>query len=202
MAGLLTRIFKRNGADEIGGGRGGSAQSEGLLVCPSCGDEYRSGFHRCAACDCELAAATAGSRKEGEPQLDEPRGTSIADIAADEEVVTIRQGTLAESKRLRRLLAQHGIAALVVSDGTPATGGCCPSPSMLVQIRPDDAVTAQKLLREDYRRLTGLAELQRELETEITAVEQSGEQCCAACGHLLVAGQQECPDCGLCCALP
>ncbi|MBE0584535.1 MAG: hypothetical protein IH612_12355 [Desulfofustis sp.] len=202
MAGLLARIFKRSGPDDLGGGRDESEQSEYLLVCPSCGDEYRSGFQRCAACDRELVAATAGSEREGEPQPEESHGARLAEIAADEEVVTIRQGTLAESKRLRLLLAQHGIAALVVSDGTPATGGCCPSSSMLLQIRPDDAVTAHKLLREDYRRLTGLADLQRELETEITTAEQSGEQCCAACGHPLAAGQQECPDCGLCCAPP
>lgn len=201
MAGLLTKIFGRGGTDK---GCAGSRPDEAarLLVCPSCGDEYRPGFHSCAVCGCALVATTGDGSEAGGTQSEEMRGGDVVEIAAGEEVVTIRQATLAESKRLRRLLARHGIAALLVGDGPPSGGGCCPPASIQVQIRSGDAAAAQQLLQEDYRRLTGLADLQAAQELERAEVERAGSLHCAACGHSLAAGQEECPDCGLCCAAP
>ncbi len=197
MAGLLAKIFGRSESGRENGGSPPDA-AEQLLVCPSCGDEYRAGFHSCAACGCELVPATGrGSDSDG-TRLAERHGGELVEIGAGEEVVTIRQVTLAEGKRLRRLLGRHGIAAVLVGDGPPAGGGCCPPASIQLQIRPRDAVAAQQLLQEDYRRLTGLTELQTAAEAEQNGAERADVASCAACGHVLADGQLECPDCGLC----
>ncbi len=199
MASLLMKIFGRSGATE---GRAGSRpeQREQLLVCPSCGDEYRAGFHSCAACGCGLVAASGEG--DGGMRSEEGGGAELVEITADEEVITIHQATLAEGKRLRRLLGRHCIAALLVGDGPPTGGGCCPSASLQLQIRPRDAAAAQRVLQEDYRRLTGLAESQTAHDPESGEAEQADMVRCAACGYPLPAGQQECPDCGLCCIPP
>ncbi len=200
MAGLLTKIFGRGRADE-GRADGRPEEVAQLLICPSCGDEYRAGFHSCAACGCELVGTTGGSSGAGGTRQEE-RGGELVEITAGEEVLTIRQAPLAEGKRLRRLLGRHGIAALLVGGGPPTGGGCCPTASIQLQIRPRDSAAAQRLLQEDYRRLTGLTEPQAAHTPDPDETEQGDVVRCAACGHPLAAEQQECPDCGLCCIPP
>jgi hypothetical protein len=198
MGGLLAKIFGWGDAGTENGGSRPEDDTEQLLLCPSCGDEYRTGFHSCAVCGCELVAATDRDSGSEGTRLAERLGDKPVEIGAGEEVVTIRQVTLAEGKRLRRLLGRYGIGAALIGEGPPPGGGCCPPASIQLQIRPRDAEAAQRLLQEDYRRLTGLAELQTTAGPERNAAEQAEVARCAACGHVLTAGQQECPDCGLC----
>lgn len=190
MAGFFSGILKITGMSRDSG-----SFSEELPVCPSCGDEYRPEFQRCAVCDRQLVRTKCRPDDGGETKSDGARRR--VEISEHDGLVTIRQGTLAEIKRLRWLLGNAGIASLPVGDGAVRGGGCCPAPSFMLQIRPDDHVAAQAVLDDDYRRSTGLDHLDPVTEVRIAGGDGQDGQPCAGCGYLLTAEQTECPDCGL-----
>jgi len=145
------------------------------MFCPSCKDEFRPGFTRCAACGVDLVEDLASPGKSAAVPRPAPASPSashgpLADYC----------GFLAldEAQEARRRLRAIGIRTeLVVRDAPGAPEG------------------EEYWLRVEQARL---ADVTRELgyhTTEDTA--ESGEFRCDECGATVPADAAACPGCGL-----
>ena len=166
--------------------------------CPSCGDEFRVEFTSCSACDQPLTAAAAHDGSSP-AVLDGPEAASSpAELTAADNLITIRQGSLMEMKRVQRLLEKKGVASLIAGDGPDCTSGCCASSSFNLQVKEDERDKVGPILAEDFRRLTALDSHQPRVRTDVVIDERVAENSCPACGFSFPAQEQCCPECGLC----
>ncbi|MCF6290798.1 MAG: hypothetical protein L3J03_07375 [Desulfobacterales bacterium] len=167
-----------------------------LKYCPQCDDEYRSEIERCAACGVELIS--------GREQLDRLaaqrqrlEGRSM-ELRADDNLVSLRSGPLAEIKYLEGLLQAKRIATLIVADDDSCGQGCCAS-SFYLQARQEDAREAQAVLNRDFRASTGL-DAHDISHSDALFNPRAGAATCPACGFVFATTTTtaNCPDCGLC----
>lgn len=166
--------------------------------CPSCGDEFRAEFKHCSSCDVELIPA-AGNKGNTLNSTKEQVVAAISEIQPEEEnLVPVRQGTLMELKQVKRLLAKHGVASVLMGDGPDGAKGCCGSSTFILHIREENLVLAGSVLSEDFRRATALDTHSVSAQPEVVFDERTAEINCPACGNSFSPEEQTCPECGLC----
>lgn len=165
-----------------------------LNYCPVCHDEYRAGIEKCAACGVELVDGVRfREMQSGEGRA---RETRSMELSVDDELVTLRSGSLSEMKQLSSLLAAEKIPSLLVSEDGSCGKGCCGA-TVILQIRMEDGQDALAVLAEDFKRSTSLESYDL---THAGAVFDSEAEntTCPACGHTFAPTTTTCPDCGLC----
>ncbi len=197
---MLGTFFSRNRRAVSAKPDPSGQKQEQFKYCPSCGDEFRVEFEYCAACDEPLVASTMhDGSKPGEISDRQDTELSPEALTAADKLISARQGTLMEMKRVSRLLAKLGIASLIAGDAAECTKGCCGgSSSFLLQIKEDDRVRAGTILAEDFKRLTALDSHQQHVPSAIVIDETVTEISCPACGFNVSEHEQCCPECGLC----
>lgn len=161
-----------------------------LQYCPRCGDEYLAEMHTCAACAVALVSGQAllAAAKNQAP-------AQVVEIGADESVVALRSGPLAQMKELLAALHKHGVAGRLCK---PEGGACgCKGPEVVLEVRQAEAQAAMAVLTEDYWRTTGLAAHDTRYAGAVFD-EQAAETLCPACGTHFSTSETTCPDCGLC----
>lgn len=165
-----------------------------LKYCPRCRDEYRAEAEFCAACAVPLVLgadlAAMGKNKGGAGQ--KRKGA----LTPDDQLVVIYQGELGDLKYLKELLEDEQIGAMIMKDGAGCGGGCC-GPKFLLQVRREDEEDAARLLAEEHRRATVLAEHEAAHAEEVFDP-QAEKAVCPACGFAFATTSTTCPDCGLC----
>ena len=164
-----------------------------LKYCPKCRDEYREEIEQCATCAIplvwgrELAASLAGGRS---------RKNRKGSLTADDHLVVIFQGSLADLKHLKDLLEAEQIGAMISKEGGGcASGGC--APKFQLQVRQEEVQDALQVLAEEHRRATVLAEHDA-THAEAVFDTEAEEAVCPACGFAFATTTTTCPDCGLC----
>ncbi len=162
-----------------------------LMYCPKCGDEYRTDFSFCAACEVELIdGATKIAQLQG--NIKQRRTESIS---AEDSLVVIRKGRIFEMKQLQSLLQQDGIPSLIAAEGGDCIKGCC-GPEVVLNVRLEDVEDAMVVLAGDFQRTTDL--VSHDLRNVAAVFDtDSVEVTCPACGHRFPPTIPECPDCGL-----
>lgn len=167
-----------------------------LRYCPSCNDEYMPRIEICAACKMKLLSGEELlARQEAKKRKFAARGSRITD---EEQVVSIRQGPLADMKHAESLLRGEHIPTVLAGDekscGKRCGGGC--ASTFILQVRPEDAQEALEILAEDFRRTTALDHHDishaGSIFDPLAAV-----AVCPACGYRFPPSTGACPDCGL-----
>lgn len=163
-----------------------------LKYCPSCRDEYRSEITTCAVCGIQLISGEEMLKAQREKE----RKRSDMTLSPDDEMVSIRKGTVVQMKDFQAMLKRQGIPSLALSeDGRCGQGSC--STNLLVQIRKSDLQEVMNILQRDHVRSTGLEEY--DLSFAGAVFDMTVEQAtCPACGHSFSTTEASCPDCGLC----
>ncbi len=166
-----------------------------LKYCPQCGDEYRWEIEKCASCGKTLITGQQRIALDNERRRRyENRPTALS---ASDDLVNIRQGSLADIKELERLLNAEKIAALIVSDDEDGCGkGCCAS-TFYLQVRREDAQEAVEVLSADFRKTTALDQHDTTYAGSVFNP-MADEAVCPACGYRFSTSSNTCPDCGLC----
>lgn len=191
---LFAAKRKRRGAEENELFVSHGVYSE-MNYCPACGDEYRADQTTCAACEKTLIS---GSEKialilEKEQQLS---GRSM-NLTFDDDLVTLRKGTLKDIKQLQALLAKERIPAMLAGDEQSCGKGCC-GPEIYLQVRKSDAEPAMAVLKEDFIKSTALSNHDM-TNIEAVYVEGAETNVCPACGcQFSPYMENSCPGCGLC----
>ena len=161
-----------------------------LQYCPHCGDEYLAEIPTCAACGVELVSGEvllAAAKTQSSAQL--------VEISADEPVVVLRSGPLAQMKELLAALRKRGVTGRICK---PEGGACgCKGPEVVLEVRQTEAQAAMAILAEEYWRTTGLDEHDTRFAGAVSD-EQAEETLCPACGTRFSTAETTCPDCGLC----
>jgi len=172
--------------------------SDEFNYCPSCGDEFRAEFKHCSSCDIELIPAAG--KQGNEPLLTKEQvAVAISEIMPEEEnLIAVRQGSLMELKQVKRLLAKHGIASVLMGDGPDCTKGGCGSSSFILHIREENLGLAGSVLSEDFRQATALDTHSVSAQPEVVFDERTAEINCPACGFSFTPEEETCPECGLC----
>ena len=161
-----------------------------LQYCPRCGDEYLAEMHTCAACAVVLVsgqALLAAATTQAPAQM--------VEIGADEPVVALRSGPLAQMKELLAALRKRGVAGRICKPEGSACG--CKGPEVALEVRQAEAQAAMAILAEEYWRTTGLEEHDTRFVGAVFD-DQAEETLCPACGTRFSTAETTCPDCGLC----
>ena len=165
-----------------------------MNYCPSCGDEYRADIATCAVCD--IALVSGAEKLAGMQAAEQAMGERSMDIAAEDELVTVRKGPLKDMKALRKLLAAERIPALLAGDADGCGKGCC-GPELYLQIKKSDTALAADVLRREFIRSTALDTY--DLSTAQAVFNPlDTETVCPACGCRFSPTVGACPECGLC----
>jgi hypothetical protein len=165
-----------------------------LKYCPKCNDEYRLEISVCAACGLELL--TGAQMLEQAAGVSAHKSQPMAKIESDDKLISLQKGNLLDMKRVKSLLAEHSIPAVLVKD-QQCRSGCCGGVEVIVQIRLEDTERAAVLLQKEYERTTGM-EFQGD-QTEDSIFNPDAQLAvCPACGHTFPPDGPDCPDCGLC----
>jgi len=165
-----------------------------LQYCLRCQDEYRADIEICGVCGMLLISGADVLKMEAERRQQlESRG---GELSADDEVVSIRRGPLADLRHLEGLLKRENIGSLIAGDESSCGKGCCPA-TFFLQVRADVAGEALAILEKDFQKSTALAHHDASF---VNAVYDAGAQetVCPACGHIFSTSLKDCPDCGLC----
>lgn len=165
-----------------------------LKYCPKCKDEYRAEIMVCAACKVDLLSGKQMLQQAGTSAQE--RYQQKASIQPGDDLLPLQKGNLLDIKRVKNLLADHNIPALIVKD-EQCRSGCCGGTEVVLQIRWDDREKATIFLQEEHERTTGIKANQDEDEDSIFNPE-SPLAVCPACGHTFPPNGPDCPDCGLC----
>ncbi len=165
-----------------------------LKYCPECKDEYRADFDNCASCDVQLIAG-AMFIKILNGTVQKKAGRSM-EISSEDELVTLRSGSLQDMKQLRALLKDESIPSLLVSEDDNCGKGCCGS-NFFLQVRLQDGQEALAVLAHDFQRSTSL-ESHDLSNTQVVYDNSAKKTTCPACGHQFTPTTMTCPDCGLC----
>lgn len=165
-----------------------------LKYCPSCNDEYMPHIATCVACKTELLAGEEMlAREEARKRRFEARSSSITD---QDQLVNLRQGSLAEMKHAEALLQKEHIPTLLVGDEKSCGKGCGCASNFILQIKQEDVKDALGILADEFRRTTALD------HHDISHVDSifdplAAEVVCPACGYQFPPSTGACPDCGL-----
>ncbi|MCI5222678.1 MAG: hypothetical protein D3924_08425 [Candidatus Electrothrix sp. AR4] len=165
-----------------------------LKYCPRCNDEYRTEIVACVACD--IALISGIEMLEKERRKDQKRSERNMTLSPDDEMVSIRKGSVIQMKDFQTILKREGIPTLAVTEDDNCGQGCCGT-NLVVQVRRSDAQEVMAILERDHVRSTGLEEYDLSTAGAVfnTAVEHAT---CPACGHNFPTTEASCPDCGLC----
>lgn len=165
-----------------------------LKYCLQCNDEYMPQIENCGVCGMKLVSGQEVLARE------EARNRKLSSrasrITADDDLVSIRQGPLADMKRMEALLQSERIAALLVGDENSCGKGCSCATSFILQVRREDAQDALMVLAEEFRRSTAL-EYHDITHADSIFNPLAAEVVCPACGHCFPPAAGSCPDCGL-----
>lgn len=166
-----------------------------MKYCLMCGDEYRADQTTCAVCDRKLISGTEQlALIQGKKQ--QLSGRSM-ELSVDEELVTLRKGALKDIKQMQTLLAKERIPAILAGDEQNCGKGCC-GPEMYLQVRKNDAESAQAILNEDFIRSTALSTHDMSY-ADAVYIEGAEINVCPACGsEFSLYKENNCPECGLC----
>jgi uncharacterized OB-fold protein len=147
-------------------------------ICPECATEYLPHIEKCADCDAVLLLHEEyRSVQEERKRLTEK---------AIRNAVVVREGDLKWLDELCNVLIDAGIPCIVTSD-TSCNKGCCGDKWRLI-VSKEDVERAKERIEEYFM----------EMHPEIRASNELASQGkCPACGSLVVAGANDCPDCGL-----
>lgn len=167
-----------------------------LKCCPECGDEYRFEFTRCAVCEVELICADRA--RSSHVHHEKKRSDRDLEISPDDELVTMKRGSLLEMKNLQRLLKHEIIGSLLVEDRSDCSKGCCNSKVFDLKVKKDDAVEANQILVDEFKRTTALDSHEFQEEAAVVFDQRSAEATCPACGAHFQTDSRVCPECGLC----
>jgi hypothetical protein len=164
-----------------------------LNYCPQCDEEYREDFKTCATCNISLITGT--ERDVLEEAAKNKLAARSMDISPDDELTTIKKGTLNEMKQLQAVLGAATIPSLLTGDGSncgPSCGG-----NMYLQIKTSDGDDATEVLAEEFEKTTCLSshDLSNAHAVIDTGVSKSQ---CPGCGSRFSTSSSTCPDCGLC----
>ena len=161
--------------------------------CPLCMDEYRAEIEICGVCRAELKTGEEmiALGNEGNQRIDGRAG----ELTADDDLVSVRRGPLAEMKVYEKLLQNDKIGAILVGDESSCGKGCCPGSFDLV-VRREEARDALLVIEGEIRR-TAVIDNSGAENGDAVFDPLSAENTCPACGHSF-SGGTECPDCGLC----
>jgi hypothetical protein len=163
-----------------------------LKYCPTCGDEYRVDFFLCAACGEELISGADVLLSKAEKTRDCKKEN--CEIGEGDTLFTIQKGSLLDMKRMKRLLGDAAVPALLLKEEN-CRNSCC-GPQILLQIRQQDLERAMEVLQEEHLRTTAGADYQAELP--VAVFEPNGSYVvCPACRHEFIPDGPDCPDCGL-----
>lgn len=165
-----------------------------LKYCPQCQDEYRADIEKCAAC--ALTLITGAEMVAMRNQSQQARNNRQGALTADDDIVTIHQGALADLKKLEKAFERENIGMMIVGDEGGCNKGCCPS-TFSLQVRREDAPAAYALVQEDFRLLTGIDEHDTSHCQAVFNPDASHANC-PACGFEFETSTTTCPDCGLC----
>lgn len=164
-----------------------------LQYCPDCMEEYRSDILTCADCHIPLVSGEKLLARQGSKQ--NQTGDSMV-ISPDDDLVTVRKGSLVQMKDFQTMLKRKGIPSLAVSEDSNCGQGSCAT-NLFVQIRRDDFQEVAAILERDHIRSTGLED--HDLSTAGAVIDTEAEQAtCPACGYRFSTAESTCPDCGLC----
>jgi hypothetical protein len=147
--------------------------------CPSCRDEYRMDFERCADCD----VALVHELEEENSQL--PDASQLALLCDGTSAwVKILAGKLREvgiGYRLESMAALFEQGVLDASENSVGDG---------IFVKVADLERAKEIASKH---------LQQDLATVSDAAgsHEAEEDSCPACGHRVTPQNEECPDCGL-----
>lgn len=165
-----------------------------LNYCPSCGDEYRADTQSCVSCNIALIDGREKLRRMEKTRQDLSRRSM--DISIEDDLISVRKGSLNDMKYLRKLLISEGVPALLAGDQNGCGKSCC-GPEMYLQIKREDLPAATEILARDFIKSTALDS--HDL-TNAQAVfdHQARETVCPACGCRFSPTVGACPECGLC----
>ncbi len=165
-----------------------------LKYCPNCDDEYRAEITSCADCDVVLISGQKILDVECDKNLKKSSRNMV--LNPDDEMVSIRKGSVIEMKEFQIMLKRRGIPSLAVTEDGSCGQGCCGA-NILVQIRRSDAEEVMALLDQEHVRSTGLEGY--DMSTAGSVFNTDAEHAvCPACGHNFSTAESVCPDCGLC----
>lgn len=173
-----------------------NVDQERYRYCPSCGDEYRPEFSFCASCKVALTTETIVQPQSlGNVRKKKNR---TRNILPEDELLTVRTGSLVELKSLQATLKTEMIGSLLVSDNAGQRQGCC-GPSFLLKIKTVDREDALAVLVDDFKRSTALDSHDFEGSADAVFDDKSTIATCPACGGRFEPGVEPmCPECGLC----
>ena len=165
-----------------------------LKYCLKCNDEYMAHIENCAGCgETLIAGRDVLAREEKQQQRLADRG---AEITEDDAVVGIRQGPMADMKRMEALLNRKNIPTLFTGDESSCGKGCGCATNFILHVRQDDVQDAQQVLADEFRKTTALD--QHDISNIDSVFDPSAvEVVCPACGHNFPPSTGACPDCGL-----
>ena len=165
-----------------------------LKYCIKCNDEYRIEIVKCASCGIDLVSgADLLAAKE---QQSVGRKNRLGPLTAQDELVTIHQGSAGELKSFEKLLAAENIGATVVDESQGCGKGCCGS-SLNLMVRKEDAADGYHIVQATLDQSRALDD--HDLSGCDTIVDMNaGQATCPACGFTFQTSTTTCPDCGLC----
>lgn len=164
-----------------------------MYYCPSCGDEYQPGVANCVSCRVPLVSGDEKiSRLAGQEERIAQRSM---ELSPEDDMVSLRKGTLSDVKYFRKVLARERIPALIAGDEASCGRSCC-GPEMLLQIRREDVDAALEILAKDFIKSTALDS--HDLSNAHAVFDhQAAETVCPACGCRFSPTVGACPECGL-----
>ncbi|MFW2367846.1 MAG: hypothetical protein ACN4GW_15630 [Desulforhopalus sp.] len=165
-----------------------------MNYCPRCGDEYRADIASCASCNVPLIS---GEEKLSQV-LDqkEIRADRSMELSPDDELLTIRKGSVNDIKSLQKMLAADRIPSLIAGDENSCRKGCC-GPELYLQVRKEDMDAVTQILTRDFISSTALDDYDLR-NADAVFDQQADTTLCPACGCSFSPTIGACPECGLC----
>lgn len=165
-----------------------------LNYCPQCQDEYRADIKSCASCKVDLLRGAEMLEMVNRSQ--QSRNSRRGALTADDDIVTIHKGPLADLKKMEKAFQRENIGMVIVGDEGGCNKGCCPT-TFFLQVRREDARAAAALVQDDFQRVTGLDDYDTS-HCDAVFNQDASHTICPACGFEFETSTTTCPDCGLC----
>jgi hypothetical protein len=164
-----------------------------MNYCPRCGDEYRAEITRCAGCKIPLISGEVKLAQELEAR--EVRNDRSMVLLPEDELVTIRKGSVNDIKALKKLLAAERIPSLIAGDENSCRRGCC-GPELYLQVKKEDMDAVTLILTREFVNATALDG--HDLRNVDAVFDHQAEATvCPACGCTFSPTVGACPECGL-----
>lgn len=146
------------------------------MFCPSCHDEFRPGFTRCASCDVALVEAL----DESAAPVPEPL---LAKATPDEPMINFCGFLTLEDARAARDTIREAKrpAEILIRDAPKTDDAAAPQEEYWLRVRPKDVPKIDELIG-----------------SERIVTETPGDAfLCSACGTTVHASDLACPGCGM-----